>query len=300
MIYKYYQDIKEEKLAEKIFFIFIYIMIIFYLIVFVGNIAFQNSYIYVTIRGTSMQPTLNPDPIFEDGAYQDAVYVRLTKDIDYGEIIIIDKSNGDENTTIIKRVLGLEGDKITIAKLPIQKEGEIVWEYRVIRIKDSHNAKVEILNEDYLSGYVYGVYKDGYDEWNKERSVIDESDSEIGITTIAYESAFYEQFLLENENIVIESVPYNGEIYSIKFFVVGSDKTDDEPDQVFYLGDNRIGSTDARFEGTEDIDKVVGRVISIVHDGYSLKSNPLGWLNNLKEYIKIIWNEIVRYFSVID
>lgn len=302
MQYRYFQDVKDEKMAERIFYIFIYILLIFYIIVFVCNIAFQNSYSYVTIRGTSMQPTLNADPIYEDGyAFQDAVYVRLTKDIDYGEIIIIDKSEEkDRSSTIIKRVLGFEGDKITIAKLPIlQEDGSTRTEYRFIRIKDEPNSNVEILYEDYISGYVNGSYKDGYGVWNIEPAVLDISEEGSGINTILYEQEFYLNYIYNNSNVVIENVAYNGQVYSMKFFVIGSDKQDSDPDQIFYMGDNRTGSSDARFTGTEGMDRVVGRVVSIVHDGYSLRNSPWSWLNNLKEYLIIIWNEIERYFSII-
>ncbi len=324
MQYKYYQDIIYEKRADKVFCVLIYLLLIFYLLVFVCSTAFQNSYNYITIRGASMQPTLNADPIYEDGyVFQDTVYVRLTKDIDYGEIIIIDKSiDKDRSSTIIKRVLGFEGDKITIAKLPIlQDDGSTRLEYRFIRIKDKPNSTIEILNEDYISGYVKGEYKDGYGAWNSEPAVVDDGDILLDTliltteqdfyldyisdntsinTTILYEREFYENYLYRyTADVVIENVPYNGEIYAMKFFVIGSNKQDSEPDQIFYMGDNRTGSSDARFTGTEGMDRVVGRIVSIVHDGYSLKNSPWSWLNNIKECLILIWNEIERYFSII-
>ncbi len=295
--YRYYQDEKDEKRATRVFITLVYVLLLFCLLVFACTAIFEKYYGYVTIRGTSMQPTLNADPIYENGyTYQDCVYIRFTKNVTYGDIIIIERSaESDRSSTIIKRVLGFEGDKITIAMLPFeQDDGSLRMEYRFIRIKDEPNAKVEILQEDYLSGQIGDYYKDGYLQWSYSPRVLDSSTGQV----IYYEEEFYNQFLADG-NVTVEQVQHENYTYFMKFFEIGSDKSESEPDQIFYMGDNRTGSTDARFNGTASVDRIVGKVMSIAHNAYSAKNSPWYWLYMVKGYLELAWKEIVNYFSII-
>ena len=117
-----------------IFYRFIYALLVAFALILVLGIAFENGYGYVTIQGTSMQPTLNPDPVYiqGQGTFQDAVFIKYTQDVDYGDIIVINVPEQDnEDYSIIKRVIAKEGDYISIVKLPIaQENGQAEWQYR--------------------------------------------------------------------------------------------------------------------------------------------------------------------------
>lgn len=291
--YQYYKDIKPEKVATRLFFIFTYILLIFYAILFATNIWFRTEYRYVTIKGSSMQPTLNPNPIYVDGSsYQDGVYIKLTQDIDYDDIIIIDVTRGtdEEEQTIIKRTLGLEGDKISIAKLPVGKDGK--YEYRFIRIKEGDSIDTIYYQGENDTYVIYEDYILSYDYWSNDDYLPDNVHT---INGVKYEYNFYQRFLkyyeTETHNVVID-----GEVFPIEFYTVGQDEESDA-DQVFFMGDNRTGSTDAREIGTVDQDDVVGKVVSIVRNGYSIKNSAFGWVSKVIEYLKIIWDEILRYFG---
>ena len=99
------------------------VLFIFVMAVFVIFIAFSRIYTGDEIKGESMEPT------YYSG---DIVYFAKTKNITYGDNIIIKSGSKD----IIKRVIGLAGDTIEI-KL------DVVGYYRVFR-------NGEMLNETYL------------------------------------------------------------------------------------------------------------------------------------------------------
>ena len=113
--YQYFKEEKHDLIAQKVFARFILILLVFYACLFVLNVYFQQNFRYVTINGVSMRPTLNNDSTRdkEGNEVQDGVYIKLTKDIDYGDIIIIDRTHkyDTKKRTIIKRALGFAGDK---------------------------------------------------------------------------------------------------------------------------------------------------------------------------------------------
>lgn len=267
VFYQYYQDEKDDKISQRLFMIFVFILLLFYLALFITNIFFQQSFRYVTINGTSMQPTLNPNPVeVEDGFVQDGVYIKLTQDIDYNDIIIIDKSvdNSEYKQTIIKRVLGFEYDKISIAKVEVDGKST----YRFMRIKSGTN-KVEIIYEDYIKSY---------DLWNAITSITDGG--------IDYENIFYKTFLMGN-NVSLEYVEGVG---YVKFYQI-------QQNQIFYMGDNRTGSSDARSSGTENIEKVIGKVVEISHNSTNIQNSLFWWFNRVVTYLKIIGKQIIEYFA---
>lgn len=279
----YFLKEKKSKSAFKLFAKFMYALLIFYAILLTVSFFFHKEYRYITIQGPSMQPTLNPDPIYVDGVeHQDGVYIKLNNseedlaDIDYGDIVIVDRSEekGEEGYTVIKRVIGFEGDKLSIVKLPVGENGE--YEMRVLRIKEGTGV-IECLEEDYVKSY---------EEWGQYTVLYDE---------IEYDDMFFYHIMFANQT---EIYPYyiDGQRFDVHFFTIGSDKMPSEPDQIFIMGDNRINSQDSRETGTSDVDKIVGKVVRIVHNSYSLRNSLFGWLENICDFLSIIWEEIVNLF----
>ena len=283
--YEYYKDKRDNKVSKRTFVLFATILICFYAIVFVTNLYFQQNYRYVAINGLSMQPTFNANPVFVNGkSVSDGVYIKLTQNADYGDIIIIDKMD-EANHTIIKRLLGKEGDRISIAKLKINGAEE----YRFLRVK-SGDSRVEVVSEKYISGVCTDTtgqkYTLGYQNWSRVSAFTDNN--------IKYESSFYGTFIWEREegsDYYLYDFTYNGQSYEdVKFFEI-------EPGKIFYMGDNRTGSSDARSTGTEFSDKIIGKVV------VSTKGSNVGRLtlaslySKAKGYLEVIWKEIINIFS---
>ena len=217
-----------------------------------------------------MQPTLNPNPVNINGNdVQDAVYIKLTsEDITYGDIIIIDKSTYNYNTSVIKRLLALDGDQISIAKVHVVQGNDNYTEYRFMRIKEG-SSEIEIVYEDYIAGY--GI-------WNSYVPILDNE--------VYYEPYFYRMFLEDSQT----TTHYVEGVGNVKFYTV-------MPGQIFYMGDNRTGSTDARWTGTDSQENVIGRVVSIVHNSTSIQNSLFWWTGRIKEYFAIVFDEIIKYFA---
>ena len=269
-LYQYYKDEKEGKISQRVLIWCLVILVVFYVLLFITNSWFQNNYRYVTINGTSMQPTLNPNPVNINGNdVQDAVYIKLTsEDITYGDIIIIDKSTYNYNTSVIKRLLALDGDQISIAKVHVVQGNDNYTEYRFMRIKEG-SSEIEIVYEDYIAGY--GI-------WNSYVPILDNE--------VYYEPYFYRLFLEDSQT----TTHYVEGVGNVKFYTV-------MPGQIFYMGDNRTGSTDARWTGTDSQENVIGRVVSIVHNSTSIQNSLFWWTGRIKEYFAIVFDEIIKYFA---
>ncbi len=108
---------KKEKMkkGDKIFVTVVSTMIFLLVTYF---ILFSTVFYYVTVSGRSMKDTL------ESG---DILIVNKVAQPDYGDVIIVSglKTNGD---WLIKRVIGLEGDTITINQGKVYLNGEELCE----------------------------------------------------------------------------------------------------------------------------------------------------------------------------
>ena len=87
---------KHSSLSDQIGNLFIYFCV--YLVLML--LIFSMMYTAVLVDGTSMENT------YKDG---DILYYLSTDDITYGDVVIVEVYKGHE---IVKRVIGLEGDKI--------------------------------------------------------------------------------------------------------------------------------------------------------------------------------------------
>lgn len=236
---------------------------------------FVANYEYVKVVGLSMQPTLNSVPVMEKGKQvQDGVYIRLTNNVDYGDIIIIDKGEH----SVIKRMIAKDGDKLSIAKVNTQN-GE---QYRVLRIRYGSN-KVENMYEEYIEGTCKSldgnVYHVGYDLWSAQNGR-----TEGGVE---YENSFYTNYI-SNGIYQTSTVSYDDQ--EIKFITVSAGK-------FFYLGDNRTNSSDSRSVGLESYDNIIGRVVSIAHNASSYKNSWTFSFQKVGGYLEIIWREIIYKFQ---
>ena len=277
--YKYYKEEKEEKLSQKIFLRFVVIFFVVYLLVMLMGYAFYQNFSYVTISGRSMQSTLNSSPVAvqtKNGVeyLQDGVYIKHTKKVTYSDIVVL-QSTPDyekEEKTIIKRVLALEGDYVTIVKLQGESSREA---FHVLRVK-SGKDNVEILEENYIYSY---------DSW----TCADGSNWEINVDNIAYEADFYGTFISKSYDIKTFQVA-SLENAEVVFFKVPKDN-------IFFLGDNRTGSKDSRSLGCYNIDRIKGKVVDVVRNGSDYKGNDFWWFNRTKGFFRVVWQEILYFFG---
>ena len=67
---------------------------------------------------------------------------------------------------------------------------------------------------------------------------------------------------------------------------------------VFFMGDNRTGSFDARASGTTSQKNILGYVVKVVYEGTFIKEDPIKWtFQQIKDFFSIIWEEILIFFG---
>lgn len=120
-------------------------------------IVFNVKYISAPVEGSSMQPTLNGVSLDKE----DTVYINKFAKYGLGDIIVI-KSPTEKDKYIIKRVIGLEGDTISI-----YNDGE---KY-VLERTDSTDCKAHIVQEDYIKS-VEGMEKTYQNLFNERTGLI--------------------------------------------------------------------------------------------------------------------------------
>ena len=247
----------------------LYIVLIFFLIFFAWYTYFSVTHRYYIVTGTSMQPTLNSSIVLEDES-EDAVYVNIYGNIDFGDIVVINASNNSDD--IIKRVLATGGDYVTIARsgnsyyvYRIAKENVVLDENGIMTgsLIEDVNAR---LQENERGGFSYNI---DYTSWGAEPGI-----PQGGIT---YEAQFYNQFIADadEEDLFISG---GGLIY-VKV----------PEDHVFCLGDNRANSRDSRYYGYFSLDEIVGDVEIIVYD-YSFG-------NRVLQVISFYYRQVEEFFA---
>lgn len=276
----YYGDDREEKSSRKVFIWLAGIFSAIFIFFFVVDLAMLQKYQFILIGGSSMQNTLNPDAGLWEG--QDGVYILLTQDVTYGDIIVRKKYDG---TQIIKRVVAMEGDKICIARVEVGEGDNKKDQIRFMRIKAGTNT-LEVLEETYIKNY--GVVdpntgKDGYEAWDEFETRNSYTFNENSPT---YPREFYEKYIQGKEDIT--KIMYQNKEYMFATIPEG---------KIFYMGDNRTNSDDCRKEGPQSASEIVGKVVRISHNVYSFKNSPFYLFNYAGGYLGLIWDEIVSYFS---
>lgn len=270
--YRYYLDEKYDKISRQIFNRFIVIFFCAYLLLMGFTFIFYQNYSYVTISGKSMMNTLNPNPVevfTEKGIeyLQDGVYIKHTQNVEHGDIVVIDvSSQNTEKKTIIKRVIGKEGDFVTIARVDD--------DYHVIRII-AGTDRPEVLQEEYIYSYT---------DW---------APNGVAINGVIYDEGFYSNyknyFNYKSQNFRVEELDDKNVI----FFQVPEDC-------VFALGDNRSQSLDSRSRdyGCFETKQIEGRVVDIVRNGSEYNGNNLWWFNRILGFFRTAWKGFLGIFGV--
>lgn len=169
------------------------------------------------IDGRSMENTL------DDGQ----ITIIQTKDysINRGDIITL-KHPADEKSFLIKRVIGVGGDKILFVKT---SDGNGVNLY----IKKYNSDHFELQDESYI----------------KEPMLLNERFGSKYSNVANYaNSGFLEKLDLSSDNAK----------YYLNYAI------DVPQGSIYYLGDNRNNSTDSRWYGTSEISSITGKVVLIL------------------------------------
>lgn len=125
-----------------------------FLVMCIAVAIFNFTHIGTPVLGTSMVPTLNN---YDDYSTKDYVYINRFSSFSHGDIIVINNPEETENKTVIKRVIAMEGDKISVVRnvnsyyVYIIKNGETT--YRVLKEPYLASASMEqtYLNFEKLS-----------------------------------------------------------------------------------------------------------------------------------------------------
>lgn len=131
------QETKSKKFLKILGYVFSAIFVMLCLVVIFFNVTHE----YHVISGPSMTPTLNNNETV------DGVFISKIKGYGRGDIVIVNKGEKDEfgnDILVIKRIIALAGDKITIK--------EINGEYRVVLIYYGQSEQT-VLEEPYIDGY---------------------------------------------------------------------------------------------------------------------------------------------------
>ena len=200
-----------------------YVICSIFIALFLSLFAFIYTHQYFPVTGQSMYPTINANGIDEDG-----VYVNPYNKGSYGEIVVAKTETG---TTVIKRVLGLEGDIVGFVE-----EDNGTYFYRIPAGTEREEYENNLINYKVVEPYISDI---------------------SGNST---QKKHFESMLAgERENIVF--IINRNEQLVYPFFKVPEN-------EVFIMGDNRGHTTDSSDYGSLPIENVIGKVDYLVKNNY--------------------------------
>lgn len=124
--------------------------------IIIAELVFNIYFISIYVEGESMYPTLTgaPAPDEEGG---DFIFVDVTKKPDYGDIVVLKKTEGGRSYNIIKRAIAFEGDSLFMdgGKLYLKRSGESGYTLIDEPYVDSANNS-PLLNINSFSAHVVG------------------------------------------------------------------------------------------------------------------------------------------------
>lgn len=177
------------------------------------------------VTGSSMETTIH------DG--QTVFMMRSGYTVNRGDIITLEFPTEDDERYIIKRVIALEGDKVLFVK---DENGK---NYSLYLCKKGE-TKFSKLDEPYIKEEMRISHFFGYD-------------TGIGLMDYYSESSI--------SSIDVTETPTDTQQRRLKTAIENNCLTVDD-DSVFFLGDNRNYSNDARVFGTKPLSDVTGKLIS--------------------------------------
>lgn len=256
----------------------LYILLIFFAIFFIWYTAFISTHKYYIVSGASMKNTLNSSLSLDNQTgSEDAVYVNKIAKVRAFDIVVATRNvyNAEkkkwEKKDVVKRVMALEGDFISVALHDDGQGNQALYFYRIPKGTDLEGFDDEMARLDESTGENgYKIFS--HDEWTERKEfstfVGDGVTSAEGLDNFYYEMNFFETFfdghLTEISNIAQDS-DVNG---SGDFFVsdAGLVYVKVPNGQFFCMGDNRGHSSDSRDNGFYETSHIVGKAEIIIYN----------------------------------
>ncbi len=185
------------------------------------------------IKGESMMNTL------QDG--QCVILLRRGYELSRGDMVTLDSSETTEEHVLIKRVIGLGGDRLLFVKTADNK-------YVDLYLCKNGESRFTLLDEPYIKERM--VWNGSYSLYEKV-AVIDH----------------IEQNGIENIDLYAE---YTDETEKTRKYLLESAHTVPQ-NSFFFLGDNINHSNDSRHYGDRALSKIYGKVISAPDVGSALE-----------------------------
>lgn len=253
----------------------LYILLIFFAIFFIWYTTFISTHKYYVVTGASMKDSLNSSlALDDDSRSEDAVYVNTVEKVKTFDVVVATRQvyNAEkkkyQKKDVVKRVMALEGDYISIAYHDDGHGNQALYFYRIPKGVNLSQFNDESARLDESTGKMgYTIYS--YEEWMDRKSLStfigDEQTSAERFNKVKYENDFFGTFLdghleeisqLEygksNENFFVSSA-------GIVYVKVPKGK-------FFCMGDNRGHSSDSRDNGFYDMKQIVGRVEIVIYN----------------------------------
>ncbi len=180
---QYYRQQKDSALANILPEIFI--VLIFLIILAMGSIFFS-TFKYYQIKQDSMKPLFNN---YENFEISDGVFVKMGSDFEVGDIVVLKYA---ENS-LIKRVIGTGGDKISIVKKSFPDRVEYLVQRIAKGTTIAYTLVENYINDEDPQGMrkVYETFETYLINTNHEKTTIFDGESFVTYLVLAEDEVFY-------------------------------------------------------------------------------------------------------------